>query len=343
MSSISTVPAAAIRSLAEETSFATQTVATQSGVAPGIADASADAPPVTSEILAQLGLLGLRSPAGTGDISVLLAQTLFGTDQTRSEADRQRLSVAANAALAFSGQYNTAALEGEITTKSTRRAAATTELAAAVTVRDARKSAADEAGTRLSGKTAELASARAELANAKTPDEKKAAQAKVDGLAGEVATLTTKKAEADASYGTAVAACTTLDNEIKAIDVAVATLRGQIVQINAALVTVSLLLAAQQTNDGRADNTKSRAIDLDVEALFEAIGDLSLKGTRSANPLLRDGAPDEAEKAPPRPVTVATALQAALADLLRELNGFDPLLLARPPEQTGLDRLRLRV
>lgn len=346
MSSISTVSSSTLRSFVEEPAGPAPSTVAKSGVAAGVAKASTDAPAVTSEILTRLGLLGLRSPGGTGDISVLLAQTLFGTDETRNEADKRRSSIAANAALALSGRYNTSALEAQVTTKTTERVTAAADLKTATQTRDEKKKAAETAATQLGNKQRDLSAAQTELANAKTPEEKKAAQDKVDVITGEVKTLQKSKDDADTAYQVADQRCTELTNQIAAIDQAIAALRGQISAINSALITVSLLFASQQSNEGDARGSQTRALDLDSEKLFEAITQLSLENARNANPLLREGSLDEAadEDIPPtRPVAVAAALQAALADLLRELNGFDPLLLARPPEQTGLDRLRLRV
>ncbi|WP_062012776.1 hypothetical protein [Aureimonas sp. AU4] len=311
------------------------------------APAVPDAVPAASEILFRLGLAGLRLPSGTGDISVLLAQTLFGTEETRSDAERQRVATAATTALSLDGRFDTTGLQKDVETKQGERKTLAAARTTAVADVAAKQQTVERLQEQIDTQNAVVAEAKAAVAAAKTPEEKSAAEARLSAEQATLATLSTRKSGAEDALQAAQGKVADLDNQIAATDVAIKSLNAQITTLAKMQQTVAASLATRQASETQIDGLRSRAVDLDVEDLFAAIQDLAAQSLRNANPLLRDDALPEDDAAtrepPPRPVAVAAALQFALTDLLRELNGFDPLLLARPPEQTGLDRLRLRV
>jgi hypothetical protein len=352
MSSISSLPAIVPTLLDPAENRAVAAARSADAPESGAAAAGSVPDPVSpaAEILSRLGLAGLRSPSGTGDISVLLAQTLFGTEEARGDAEKQRAALKGSTALGLSGLYNTEALQADLTEQQALRKSLGDELTTATGTRNGLRTQSATLAGQVSGKEGEVATARKTLADAKTPEEKTAAQTALTARENELQTLQTQKAGVDRQLATAEAAVTRIEGEIKGVDQEIAKIDGQISVLVQTRQIVAAMLSVTEAARERTVEFHSRAIDIGVEDLFAEIAELANKALRDANPLLRADRPDETEASPeapppppPRPVAVAAALQAALADLLRELNGFDPLLLARPPEQTGLDRLRLRV
>ncbi|WP_294641426.1 hypothetical protein [uncultured Aureimonas sp.] len=307
-----------------------------------------DAAPGPTDIVTELGLLGLRAPAARGDIGVLLAQTLLATEEARGDGEKREALNRSNAVLSTLLGLNNNALTAKLATDTAARTRTETQRTAAVAQRDELQGQVATLTAAIGTKQDELNAAKAVLASAEGETARAAAQAQVNALSGELSALQGQLGLKTTALTAANQTLATLEGELARLVDAIAATGRQIDAFGSLVQSVSALLSTGLRNEDTSRRSLSTQTDTLVERLFEAMTEMGLERGRSADPLLagRNAAVSEDtpdRDAPPRVETVAAALSIAFADLLSELKRVEPLALAHPADQTGRERFRLEV